>query len=370
MPPSPQGGGRFRLVLASASPRPADLDGDGTPDIVVGAPGHDGQGAAHVFDGDLLGAGRADRTLTDPAPVAGGRFGSSRPAGAHLRDGQSRSAPRSAHASATVRTLQRRARRARADDLRPGRAVRRCVRRRDRAARRRERRRLRRAGGRRARLRPPGGARTPAALYILTSKGPAGAGAPAACVSTGGGPPAAAAAAVAAASEVTPPGDEDTVVIARVLRRLVLEGRPASACARTPPFACAARCRLRRTVPCARSGRRSRSSGARPRAAGSRRSRWRSPGRRASSRRGRSRAHLRVPGPGLPDGALHGRRLEDRQGLHPAQARFPLTRAKPLQRGSGDRAPDMRLRGRKIAVFADSPLVPSKCRDALGGGSI
>ena len=50
-------------------------------------------------------------------------------------------------------------------------------------------------------------------------------------------------------------------------------------------------------------------------------------------------AHLRVPGPGLPDRALHGRRVEDGQGLGPAQARFPLTRAKPLQRRAATRPP-------------------------------
>jgi hypothetical protein len=73
-PPSAQGGAAFGSFPLSA---PGRLDGNGTPDIVVGAPAHDGQGVAHLLSGDLLGGDRLIRTFTDPSPVAGGEFGSS-----------------------------------------------------------------------------------------------------------------------------------------------------------------------------------------------------------------------------------------------------------------------------------------------------
>ena len=75
-PPSPQSGAAFGSFAQSFS-APGRLDGNGTPDIVVGAPAHDGQGVAHLLNGDLLGADRLIRTFTDPSPVAGGGFGSS-----------------------------------------------------------------------------------------------------------------------------------------------------------------------------------------------------------------------------------------------------------------------------------------------------
>ena len=75
-PPGPQGGAGFGSFAQSFS-APGRLDGNGTPDIVVGAPAHDGQGVAHLLNGDLLGADRLIRTFTDPSPVAGGGFGSS-----------------------------------------------------------------------------------------------------------------------------------------------------------------------------------------------------------------------------------------------------------------------------------------------------
>jgi hypothetical protein len=74
--PSPQTGAAFG-TFTQAFAAPGRLNGDGAPDLVVGAPGHDGQGAAHLLNGDILGATPYIRTFTDPAPVAGGRFGSS-----------------------------------------------------------------------------------------------------------------------------------------------------------------------------------------------------------------------------------------------------------------------------------------------------
>jgi hypothetical protein len=74
--PSPQGGAAFGSFTQSFA-APGKLNADGTTDLVIGAPGQDGQGAAHLLNGDVLGADRQIRTFTDPAPVAGGRFGSS-----------------------------------------------------------------------------------------------------------------------------------------------------------------------------------------------------------------------------------------------------------------------------------------------------
>ena len=75
-PPTPQGGAEFGSFVQSF-PAPGRVDSDTTPDLVVGAPGHDGQGIAHLLGGNVLSADRLIRTYTDPSPVAGGRFGSS-----------------------------------------------------------------------------------------------------------------------------------------------------------------------------------------------------------------------------------------------------------------------------------------------------
>ena len=115
-------------------------------------------------------------------------------------------------------------------------------------------------------------------VYILTSKGPAAAGAPDACVSTGGGTTGGGdggGGGGGGGDEVTPPGDgrrrRDRACAAAPRFEVGQQARPQE----RHGFACAAPCRLRATVPCARTARRSRFSGAGPRAAVSRPSRWR-----------------------------------------------------------------------------------------------
>jgi hypothetical protein len=74
--PSPQSDDGFGAFTQSSF-APGRLDADHVPDVLVGAPDHDGQGVAYFMSGDVLGAERLIRTFTDPFATAGGRFGSS-----------------------------------------------------------------------------------------------------------------------------------------------------------------------------------------------------------------------------------------------------------------------------------------------------
>ncbi len=69
--PQPVEGGAFGSYQ-QIQPAPGDLDGDGAPDLVVGAPA--GSGAAVMFSGDVL-APSPIASFTDPVPVTGGAFG-------------------------------------------------------------------------------------------------------------------------------------------------------------------------------------------------------------------------------------------------------------------------------------------------------
>ena len=71
--PTPQAGARFGRALAGVG----DVDGDGVPDLTVGAPGQDvegrdTQGQVFLFSGAT---GQQLRTLNNPTPQAGARFG-------------------------------------------------------------------------------------------------------------------------------------------------------------------------------------------------------------------------------------------------------------------------------------------------------
>lgn len=73
--PSLQPQGQFGFAVSAA-----DVDGDGLPDLLVGAPGVDGttarQGVAYVFRGRSTGVERAPYwTLEHPDPAVGGEFG-------------------------------------------------------------------------------------------------------------------------------------------------------------------------------------------------------------------------------------------------------------------------------------------------------
>jgi hypothetical protein len=72
--PTPQTGAGFGSFAQSFF-APGRLGDDQTADLVLGAPG-EGTGVAHLVNGDVLGTSRVIRTFTDPSPVAGGRFGS------------------------------------------------------------------------------------------------------------------------------------------------------------------------------------------------------------------------------------------------------------------------------------------------------
>jgi hypothetical protein len=71
--PVPQAGAYFGLALAGGG----DIDGDGVPDVAVGAPGQEvagqaGQGQVFVFSGA---SGQLVLTLTKPSPQAQAGFG-------------------------------------------------------------------------------------------------------------------------------------------------------------------------------------------------------------------------------------------------------------------------------------------------------
>jgi hypothetical protein len=210
----PQGGGRFGW-FSYQPPVPSDMVGGPGADVVVGAPDH-GTGRAFVIDGDMTAASATPLSLTDPAPVDGGGFGwavtglnsggvaigapfGARAGAARLftpggtlalticdPDGQSGAA-----FGASIAALGD-ANGDGFDELAVG-----------------------------APDFDHPGAANGGRLYILTSKGPASAGAPLACVSTGGEITGGGGGS-SGGDEATPP-DDDTVVIARVLRRLVLK---------------------------------------------------------------------------------------------------------------------------------------------------
>jgi hypothetical protein len=74
--PLPQAGAQLGL-MAGAPGAPGDVNGDGVPDVLVPAPGHDASGApgaglAFLFSGK---DGAPIRTLSDPTPRPGGGFG-------------------------------------------------------------------------------------------------------------------------------------------------------------------------------------------------------------------------------------------------------------------------------------------------------
>jgi hypothetical protein len=74
--PGPQASGAFGSFLASFA-APGDLNLDGVPDVLLGAPG-EGGGTAFMVNGNVTAAGdRVMRAFTDPAPASGGRFGAS-----------------------------------------------------------------------------------------------------------------------------------------------------------------------------------------------------------------------------------------------------------------------------------------------------
>jgi len=219
-PPDPQAGGRFGSGVFSP-PAFGDLGGSTSPDFIVGAPSlSGGQGRAYLFDGDLEAPATLLRGFDSPSPVADARFATSivrvgadmpaiaspfgeRPGVVHIfnpdgtlaqticdPDGQAGAA-----FGASIATLGD-ANGDGFDELAVG------------------------APG----FDHPAGANA-GRLYILTSKGPAGTGAPEACVSTGGGTTGGGGGSgdAGGGDEATPPDEDDTVVIARVLRRLVLK---------------------------------------------------------------------------------------------------------------------------------------------------
>jgi FG-GAP repeat len=223
--PSPQSGGHFGEITYN-SPSVGDAGGSGVSDLFLAAPGFSGdaagQGRGYLLDGNVLAPNPVLGTLNDPAPVGGGAFGS---AASGVAPGVAVGAPLGARAG-TVRIFDRAgggtlaqticdpdgqagaafgasiatlgdANRDGFDDLAVG---------------------------------APGFDHPAAAnagrVYLLTSKGPAAAGAPQACVSTGGETTGGGGGGGAGGGdEATPPDDDtdDTVVIARVLRRLVLK---------------------------------------------------------------------------------------------------------------------------------------------------
>jgi FG-GAP repeat protein len=74
--PGPQSSGAFGSFRASFA-APGDLNLDGVADALVGAPGEGTAGGAFMLNGNVASADRVLRTLSDPAPVAGGSFGAS-----------------------------------------------------------------------------------------------------------------------------------------------------------------------------------------------------------------------------------------------------------------------------------------------------
>ncbi|MGH2978933.1 MAG: integrin alpha, partial [Solirubrobacterales bacterium] len=77
-PPAPQADGRFGEI-SYHPPRIGDVGGSGIPDVYVAAPAHTAdvpaQGRAYLLSGDVF-APALLATLNDPVPVSGGGFGS------------------------------------------------------------------------------------------------------------------------------------------------------------------------------------------------------------------------------------------------------------------------------------------------------
>ena len=223
--PTPQSRGHFGEITYNG-PSVGNVGGSGVSDLFLAAPGFSGdaagQGRGYLLDGNVLEPDPVLGTLNDPAPVSGGAFGS---AASGVAPGVAVGAPLGARVG-TVRIFDRAGAGTLAQticdpDGQSGAAF----------------------GASIATLGDangdgfdelavgapgfdhPAGANA-GRLYILTSKGPAGTGAPEACVSTGGettGGGGGGSGAAGGGDEVTPPDEDDTVVIARVLRRLVLK---------------------------------------------------------------------------------------------------------------------------------------------------
>jgi FG-GAP repeat len=213
-PPNPESGGHFGGG-AFSPPAFGDVGGTAAGDVIVGAPSlSGGQGRAYLFDGDLGGGSTSPlSTFDDPSPVADARFGTSmarltgdmpvvgspfggRAGFLHIFNSNGTLAqticdpdhqPGGAF-GASVATLGDMNGDG-FDDLAVG---------------------------------APGfdrsGVSNAGRVYVLTSRGPAAAGATVVCPSSGG---TGEGGGDTGGDEATPPRD-DTVVIARVLRRLVL----------------------------------------------------------------------------------------------------------------------------------------------------
>ena len=184
--PTPQSGGHFGEIVYN-NPSVGNAGGSGVPDMFLAAPGFTGdapgQGRAYLLDGNVLAATPVLGTLNDPAPVSGGAFGS---AASGVAPGVAVGAPLGARVG-TVRIFDRAGGGTLAQticdpDGQSGAAF----------------------GASIATLGDANGdgfddlavgapgfdhpaAANAGRVYILTSKGPAAAGAPDACVSTGGG---------------------------------------------------------------------------------------------------------------------------------------------------------------------------------------
>jgi hypothetical protein len=70
--PTPQAAGAFGSFLSGFA-APGDLNLDGVPDLVLGAPG-EGGGSAYMVSGNVA-AGSVIRAYSDPSPLTGGNFG-------------------------------------------------------------------------------------------------------------------------------------------------------------------------------------------------------------------------------------------------------------------------------------------------------
>ena len=352
----------------TTAPSPGDAGGERCPRPVSAAPGMAGQGRAYLFDGNVLGPHPVLGTLNDPAPVSGGPSGLRHPAwprgvavGAPWAHGSGRCA--SSIAPGAARSRRPSATRTGSPAPRFGASI---------AT-------LGDANGDGfddLAVGAPGFDHPAAAnagrVYILTSKGPAAAGAPEACVSTGGettGGGGGGGGDGGGGDEATPPDDGRHVVIARVLRRLVLKSH-------RKRVRKDATIRLRGTLSASGNRsvcqRRQKIALQRRKASGGRFQTFEVALTRASGTF-TARAIASAPtctGPGSP--RRHAAWVPSRR---PPRSRSCASavpadqRETPAKRG-GDRALPPCFCQPENAVFADSPLVPSKCRDALGGGSI
>jgi hypothetical protein len=231
--PTPQSGGHFGEITYNG-PSVGDAGGSGVSDVFLAAPGFAGdaagQGRAYLLDGNVIAPDPVLGTLNDPAPVSEGAFGS---AASGVAPGVAVGAPLGARFG-TVRIFDRAGAGTLAQticdpDGQSGAAFGASI-----AT-------LGDANGDgfdELAVGAPGFDHPAAAnagrLYILTSKGPAGTGDPAACVSTGGETTGGGGGGgdtgggggggdTGGGDKATPPDGGGTVVVARVLRRLVLK---------------------------------------------------------------------------------------------------------------------------------------------------